>query len=379
MTTGFVALVVSVAIPALCQTPSRVATLERAAKAIGAHDASAAEEALRGLLDKSPDDPLALNLLGLVRMEQKQPVQAEELFRRAIMKGPHLAGPHVNLALLYGAARAEDTIAELSEALRLAPDHEQARTMLREIARSAASQSARAGDKEKALALMLAAHRAMPGDPDLLLETALAAMENGLFADAEQYLRKAIGMRPDFPRATYALARAYLAQGKTPLAEQEMRKYLDTRPDDATAQYGLGYILVAEQKIDEARVAFEKSLALQPEQTESLFQLGEIASERAKRDEAGQYFRRVLERDPKHAGALTQMGLLAFRAGNLDEAQRLLERAVALAPSYQKGHYYYALTLKKLGKKDEAEREFRISTDLQKRDAPTARIAPDQP
>jgi Flp pilus assembly protein TadD len=367
------------AISAFCQAPPRVATLERAAKLIGAHDASGAEEALQRLLEKSPDDPLALNLMGLVRLEQKQQEQAEALFRRAIEKGPHLAGPHVNLAMLYGAARPEDAIAELSKALKLAPDHDQARAMLRDIAKTAASEYARAGDKEKALAVMLAAHRAMPRDPDLLFETALAALENRLFADAEQYLLKAIGMRPDFPKATYALARAYLEQNKMQLAEKEMRNYLAARPEDATAQYGLGYILVAEQKLDEARAAFGRSLALQPQQTESVFQLGEIALERGDREQAGQYFKKVLDYDPKHAGALADTGLLAFRSGNLDEAQTLLERAVALAPSYQKAHYYYALTLKKLGKKDEAEREFRISTDLQKHDAPTARIAPDRP
>jgi tetratricopeptide (TPR) repeat protein len=383
MTTGLDRRIIVIgwmaAISAFCQTPPRVATLERAAKLIGAHDPSGAEDALQLLLDKSPDDPLALNLLGLVRMEQKQPEQAEALFRRAIEKGPHLAGPHVNLAMLYGAARAEDAIKELSEALKLAPDHDQARAMLRDVAQSAASECARAGEKEKALAVMMAAHRAMPRDPDLLLETALAAMEDKLFADAEKYLLKAIAIRPDFPAATYALARAYLEQDKMILAEQEMRKYLAARPDDATAHYGLGYILVAEQKLDEARAAFEKSLALQARQTESVFQLGEIALEQGQSDQAGQYFKKVLDQDPKHAGALTETGLLALRSGSLDEAHALLERAVALAPSYQKAHYYYALTLKRLGKKDEATREFRISTDLQKHDVPSARIAPDRP
>ena len=75
-----------------------------------------------------------------------------------------------------------------------------------------------------------------PGRYCMLFETALAAMEDRLFADAEQYLLKAIGMGPDFPKATYALARAYLEQNKMQLAEQEMRKYLAARPEDATAQ-----------------------------------------------------------------------------------------------------------------------------------------------
>jgi tetratricopeptide (TPR) repeat protein len=355
-----------------------VDALQEAARCIGARDASGAETALKPLLDESPEDPIALNLLGLVRLQQGQSVQAEELFHRAIEKGPHLPGPHVNLAMLYGSARAEDAITELNKALEIAPGDDQAQALLRTIVRSAAAEASRSGDKERALALMLRARQELPRDPDVLVDTALAAMDDNLYPDAEQYLLDALKVRPDFPKATYALARAYLAESKLQLAEEQMRKYLATKPDDATAQYGLGFILVAEQKVDDARTAFEKSLTLEPRQTESLFQLGEISVQKGESDRAADEFRKVLERDPRHAGALTEIGVIAFRGGNLSEAQGNLERAVALAPSYYKAHYYYALTLKKLGRQDEAEREFQIATGLQKHDTPTARIAPDR-
>ncbi len=376
-----VMLAVAVGIAA-AQTSSvqqeRIAALQQAAERIGAQDYSGAETSLRALLLNTPEDPLALNLLGVVRMGQQRPTEAEELFRHAIEKGPRIAGPHVNLAMLYGDKRPEEAIAELGKALGLAPDSAPAQAMLRTIAPAAASAAARSGDKDRAMALMLRAQRILPHDPDLLVETALAALETGLNADAEKYLLEALAIRPDFPRANYALARACVALGKMPEAEEQMRKYLAAKPDDATAQYGLGYILIAEQKRPEAKAAFERSLELEPKQTESLFQLGELAAQEGKRDEAAERFAKVLAIDPRHAGALTSLGALAFRAGKLDDALGQLERAVSFAPSYQKAHYYYALTLKKLGRQEEAEREFRISTDLQKHDAPIARIAPDR-
>jgi tetratricopeptide (TPR) repeat protein len=357
---------------------ARVATLRQAAKLIETHDLSGAEASLKPLLEKSPADPIALNLLGVVRVQRGQTAQAEELFHRAAGLGPHLPGPHINLARLYGEARAEDAIGELGKALEIAPDDGEAAALLREIARSAGSEAARSGDKERALAVLLRAHTIVPRDPDLLVDTALAAMDDGLWADGEKYLLEALTIRPDFPRATYALARAYLGQTKNQPAEEQMRKYLAARPDDATAQFGLGFILVAEQKVDEARAAFEKSIAIEPRQTESFFQLGEISVQQGKRDEAKEEFRKVLDRDPRHAGALTEIGILEYRAANLAEARSTLQRATALAPSYYKAHYYYALTLKKLGNQEEAEREFRIATDLQKHDAPTAHLAPDR-
>ena len=354
----------------------RTAALQEAANQIGAQNLSAAERALNPLV--AQDDPIALNLLGVVRIQQGQTADAETLFRRAIEKGPNLAGPHVNLARLYGKSRAQDAIGELAMALDLAPDLQQSALLLREIAAGASADLVRSGNKEQALALMLRAHKVLPHDADLLVETALAAMEAGLYQDAAGFLTEALAIRATFPRALYAFARAYLGAGKGQLAEAEMRKYLALRPEDATAQYGLGYILMSEQKVEEARAAFEKSLALEPRQTESLFQLGEMASQAGKRELAAERYSKVLDVDPTHGGALTGLGTLAYRAGKLDEALGYLERAVAAAPSYYKAHYYYALTLKKLGKKEDSDREFQIATGLQKRDAPVTRLAEDR-
>jgi tetratricopeptide (TPR) repeat protein len=373
----FLPILMMAAAPLFAQSDGdRVAALREAAKQIGAQNLSAAEDALKPLV--ATNDPIALNLLGVVRIQQGQSAEAETLFHRAIEKGPALAGPHVNLARLYGKSRGEDAVTELARALELAPDLDQAAQLLREIAVAAAAELARSGKKEAAVALMLRARKALPHDPDLLVETALAAMEAGLYHDAESFLTEALAIRPRFPRAHYALARAYLGDGKGQLAEAEMRKYLVLRPDDATAHYGLGYILMSEQKVEEARAAFEASVAMEPRQTESLFQLGELAAEEGNRELAAERYAKVLAVDPHHGGALTGRGLLAYRAGKLDEAQSYLERAIADAPSYYKAHYYYALTLKKLGKKENADREFEIATDLQKHDAPLARLADDR-
>ncbi|MBZ5725308.1 MAG: tetratricopeptide repeat protein [Acidobacteriia bacterium] len=357
---------------------ARVAALQEAATRIEAQDITGAEGILQGLLGHSPDDALALNLLGLVRMNQRNPAEAEQLFRHAIESEPRLVGPHLNLARLYGKERATAAIDELRAALKLAPENEPAQALLRNIAGAAAAEAARSGNPEQALALLQRAREALPHDPEILVDTALAAVEGGFYRDAEQYLLEALVVRPGLARAIYALARAYLADSKAQLAEEQMRLYLAAKPDDATARYGLGYILMAEQKTADARAAFEKSLALQPEQTESRFQLGEIDLQEEKREQAKERYNEVLARDPRHAGALTGIGVLAYRAGNYSQAESDLHRAVSIAPSYQKAHYYYALTLRKLGRQPEAEREFRASNDLQKHDAPYTRLMPNR-
>jgi tetratricopeptide (TPR) repeat protein len=279
---------------------------------------------------------------------------------------PERPGPHIERAVQYGSAHALDAIAEISAALKLSPDNQQAQNLLRTIAREAALNAMQAGNPQQAFALLTKAHDILPQDPELLYESGFAAFQAELYKEAEQLLEETLRVQPGYMNARYALARVYLAQNRGPEAEDQMRKYLAAAPNDATAQYGLGYVLVAEQKLDDAKVAFEKSMELQPNQSESLYQLGEIALEQSRTSEARDYFAKVIARDPHHGGALTGIGMIAYRAARYEEACQDFERAIAAAPDYQKAHYYYALSLSKLGKKPEAEREFEISRSLQK-------------
>jgi len=340
--------------------------LQHAAALIQRGDLSAAENELAALLNQAPDDPLALNLLGLLRLQQHNFDEAAKLFQKAIQPGHKIAGPHINLAIVYGANRPFEAIAQLGEALAIAPGNEQAISALRQIAKDSSLAAMQKGEKDQAINVLLKAQTILPHDPELLYDSGLIEFECGSYGDADRSLTEALKLRSDYPQARYALARAYLAESLAKPAEDEMRKYLAERPNDATAQYGLGYILMAEQQVDEAKTAFQKSLALQPNQTESIYQLGEIASQQGQTDSARDDYHKVIALDPHHGGALTGLGVLAYRAGHYDEAKAQLEQAIAAAPTYQKAHYYYALTLSRLGQKSEADHEFTVARSLQK-------------
>ncbi len=352
-----------------------VQTLEDAAALIQRNELAAAEAELQPLLKEQPEDPVALNLLGLVRVKQKKPDDAETLFREAIATGHPLAGPHINLALLHSSERPIDALNELQEALKIAPGNQQAESLVQSIAKQSALKALQSGNSNQAIAIAMKARQAAPKNPEILYDFGMVALEAGLYPDAQAALEQSLALRPGYQEARYALARVYLDESLAQQAEQQMRKYLDAKTDDASAWYGLGYILVAEQKLDEAKSAFDKSLALEPNQTESLFQLGEIALEQGHTDAARGEFTKVLARAPQHAGALTEMGVMAFRTAKLEEAKNDLERAIASAPSYQKAHYYYALTLTKTGDKAQADREFALARQLQKKHTTNARLA----
>src|SRR5689334_2269386 len=82
------AIVLGAWIIATADGADRVAVLKRAAALVDARDLAGAERALEPLLQDTPDDPLGLNLMGIVRMRQGHQQAAERLFREAIEHGP---------------------------------------------------------------------------------------------------------------------------------------------------------------------------------------------------------------------------------------------------------------------------------------------------
>ena len=344
----------------------RTDTLKHAATLIAGGELAAAESPLQALLKQDPSDAVVLNLLGLIRLQQHQDAEAEALFLRAIQTRRGIAGPHINLARLYGQQRPLEAIEHLQTALELAPGNASAEALLRSIAKSAALVASQSGDPRKAAEVLAKAQAALPNDRELSYERGMVALQGGDFKVARTSFEEALKAAPDYAEALYGLARADLELNLASQAEEQMRRYLEARPRDASARYGLGYILMAEQKPEAAQEQFERSLSLEPDQTESLFQLGEIALEQDRRPAAQEDYAKVLTRNPHHAGALTGLAILAYRASNFEQARTYCEQAIAATPGYQKAHYYYALTLSRLGRKPEADREFAAARRLQK-------------
>ncbi len=163
------------------------------------------------------------------------------MFQRALSINPQIAGPRLNLARLYSQTRPLDSIAELKEALRIAPQDEQAKSLLLRISKEASLDALHSGDKQKALAILLRAREAEPHDPELLYEFGMVAKEAGLPKDAQSALEEALRLRPGYGEAMYALARVYLDENMAQSAEEEMRKYLSLKPDDANGTVRTGF------------------------------------------------------------------------------------------------------------------------------------------
>src|SRR5207247_10826804 len=83
------------------------------------------------------------------------------------------------------------------------------------------------------------------------------------------------------------LGAAYLTgKGTVALAEQHLRRAVELKPDFWTGYASLGIVLDTQGRLDEAIACYSQSLALQPDQTKTRNNLGVALGKRGKMDEA---------------------------------------------------------------------------------------------
>ena len=356
---------------ALCQaSPAGNYSLIRdAAEALANGDLAKAEVELQTVLRTDPADYRALNFLGIVRAQQGRNHEAEDLFHQAIQRKPDFASAHVSLGMLYiQMNRPADAVAELQHALKLDPGRSDALAPLLNVLRSQARDAIKAGDPEKALALLIQARSAASKDPGVLFDFGMVALRMSLFPDAVQAFQDLLAERKDDPTALYALGRAQIGLSKFQEAYASFERYVQLRPTDASGFYALGVILTALQKNAEARVQFEQSVKLQPQQTEAYSKLGLLDLEDNQLDDAARQFEQVLKHNPSHAEALAGMGELEFRRKNYTVASDLLQRSIAGDSSLREAHYYLGLTYARLGRAADSSSELQKATELDRED-----------
>ena len=349
--------------------------MKDAAEAMAAGDLQKAETELKAVLATTPNDYRALNLLGIVRAQQRREPEAEQLFKQAIQQKQDFVSAHVDLGLLYVQSnRQDDAVAEFKEALRLEPARSDAALGLVNIWRAQAKDAVGSGDLEKALSVLIQARKLAPQNTDLHFEFGMVALRMSLLPDAVQAFQNVLDVRNDDSRAIYGLGRAQIGLSKFQEARELFERYVRLRPEDASGHYALGLSLQASQLAAEARREFEKSIAIQAVQTESYFQLGRMDLEANSLDGAVRCFRKVLERDPNHAGALTGMGRVEFQRKNYAKAWDLLRLAIASDPSLREAHYYLGMSEARLGKKEESEKELQIAGQLEHEEVESRRV-----
>ena len=110
-----------------------------------------------------------------------------------------------------------------------------------------------------------------PGDPNLIVNIAIAEMRTERFGPERDQWRKAaaaleeaLRLDPANWRTRYFRALVLRGDGKLPEAADELRQVVARYPRDREAQRSLGQTLLTTGRVAEARVAFESVIAIDP-------------------------------------------------------------------------------------------------------------------
>jgi tetratricopeptide (TPR) repeat protein len=371
------ALGLAAGVAAFAQTAARQTSpspLQEAAKEIAAGKLDQAETSLQLALTASPGDARALDLLGVVRVLERQDSAAEELFARAVKAEPGFAPAHAHLGLLYlQLNRPQDALPELRLALRLDSGRTDAAAALVHILRLQAQGESEKGDWDGALNALLEARKDAPSDAEVAYEFGIVAMRLSLIDDAIGAFQQTLTLRKDDVLALYNLGYALMERARFEDARQQFVRYVALRPQDPLGYCALGMTLAALERTDEARAQFERSIALDAAQSEAYYRLGLLDLNAGSYDAAEQDLRHALEHKPNDAAILTALGRVKFEQKHYPEALSLLQQAVGSDDSLREAHYYLGLTLARLGRNQESDEQLETAARLEQEEKERSR------
>jgi tetratricopeptide (TPR) repeat protein len=325
-------------------------------RGVGEHRAGrldAAEACYRGVLAQQPRQFDTLHLLGLLRLQRDDPVDAEAYLRAAAALSPGIAIVHLNLGkALCGQQRHAEAIGALSRALQLDPELAGAAALL-----------AQSLEAEGRFAEALAAHdRALARDgtvPSMLGRArCLVALGQGHAAIAQ--LRLAIARAPGAADAHLQLAEALARAGdpRAALVAVEQTLQIESANNRALALRGSVLAALVPPALDDTGQASRDAQVLH-ERSRAMTSLGRLPEAQALLEEA-------LRLDGGHYGARADLLAVLVAGGSTQHAgraRRLADQLRAEQPRDARNWFNRALLSYNLGEYALARREFRVAVD----------------
>ncbi|PYE00573.1 tetratricopeptide repeat protein, partial [Prochlorococcus marinus] len=193
----------------------------------------------------------------------------------------------------------------------------------------------------------------------------------GKLQEAEESIRKAIELKPDFVEAHSNLGLVLKNLGNLSDAELSLRKAIELKPDFANAYSNLGTILKDLGNLHEAELSLRKAIALKPDFANAYSNLGTILKNLGNLKEAELFQRKAIELKPDFASAYLNLGNTLRDLGNLKEAELFQRKAIELKPDFVNAFLNLGNTLRDLGNLKEAQLSLSKAFKLQPESAIT--------
>jgi tetratricopeptide (TPR) repeat protein len=295
-------------------------------------DLARAERLYSQLLAAQPDHFDALQMLGILRYQQKRLPEALSLIGAAVQAKPDFPPALLHHGLVLDALdRREEALTSYDKAVALAPDYAEALygrgLVLRGLARPA-----------EALASLDQALAVKPAYVEAHFNRGNALLDLNRPAEAVASFEAALEIKPDHVGALNNRGLALLGLQRPAEALASFERALAIQPDHVRALNNRGNTLQTLRRPDEALASYDRALAIRPAYAEALYNRGNVLRDLRRPDDALASFDQALSIDPRHVDAHNNRGIVLRDLDRPHEALASYDRALSLDPGYAEAH-----------------------------------------
>jgi tetratricopeptide (TPR) repeat protein len=295
-----------------------------------------AERGYQQILRTSPNQPVALHLLGVIAHQRGNNEVAVEFITKAVAIVPNYAEAHSNLGnALQDLGNLDEAVVSYRIALVIAPNYPEAHNNLGNALRDM-------GKPDEAVTNYLKALAINPDYASAHYNLGNALKDSSKLDEAVVSYTKSIAINPDFANAHNNLGAVFMDLGKLHEAVASYQRALALVPDSVESHYNLAAALKELGKLDDAVASYQKALAIAPGYAEAHNNLGNVLRDMGKPDDAIASFHQALAIAPDLAEAHSNLGNVFMAQGKLDDAVACYRKALAIAPDYAEAHRHLA-------------------------------------
>lgn len=281
-------------------------------------DTGAAIELLNRAIERNPGQPDYYNMCGEAHRMRAEFTEAIRRYEEAIAARPDFAGALLNLGnALQQAGRLSEAASQYERALQLEPGLAMAHNNLGLVRKAQGRPDEAAACFRHALGLAHDYAEAHTNLGNLL-------RERGAPAEALGHHERAIALAPDFAEAHCNLGRTLTDLGHRERALESFRRAADISPGLAIAHNNMGIVLDDLRRPEDAIACYEKALAIDPDYADAHNNLANALDELGRHDDAAEHYRRAIAIEPRFAEARRHLARLRPSEDQLAEIESLL-------------------------------------------------------
>src|SRR5687767_4539973 len=207
-----------------------------------------------------------------------------------------------------------------------------------------------------------------PGSVNHLRLLGNALMKQARYAEAEQVVRQAIALKPEFPHLHEDLGSIFAMQQRFAEAEPCFREAIRLEPRLPLVHRKLGETLAALGRVHEADAALEDYFEQDEDKGRVATSINHMRAGR--KEEAIEALRGALRESPDNVDAMRCLAHIYIQdKDRLSDAEALLRSATSLAPDYSVAWMLLGSLLHELGRYSESVLAFSRLTELEPRNA----------